>query len=72
MPSNSRSDAIESLADALSVVDDGLADLCQDLLLDALHGQQDAVKTERELQKARRAVAKAAHVLRGVSQPADD
>ena len=68
MKDGSRGSTVETLADTLSNVSESLADLCQDLLLDALHGGADSVRVEKEIQKARRAVAKAEQVLRGLNQ----
>ena len=72
MSSDARREAIENLSETLAGVSEALGDMCQDLLLDALHGATDSVRVEKEVQKARRAVAKAEQILRGLSRPTDD
>lgn len=72
MSSDARREAIENLSETLAGVSETLGDMCQDLLLDALQGSTDSVRVEKEIQKARRAVAKAEQVLRGLSRPTDD
>lgn len=61
-----------SMADALETINEELADACTDLLRDAMAGNPSAQKIEREVQKARRSVAKAEQVLRGINRSEDD
>jgi hypothetical protein len=68
----------EREAENLAAVDERLADAAIDLLSTALDAEPgsaaatDAVRIEREVQKARRAVAKAEAILRGLSSRRDD
>lgn len=67
----------EREADALADVAERLADASIDLLAAALRDGdgnvvKEAERIERELQKTRRAVAKAEGILRGISSRRDD
>ena len=65
-------DRLETLSSLLESCNEGLADICTDLLHDALNGDAAAQRIEREIQKARRSVAKAERVLREISSQRSD
>ena len=56
-------DRIESLKDELINASETMAELATSLLREAIEGEQEAVHLEKNLQKARRALAKAVQVL---------
>lgn len=66
----------EREAETLASISEQLADAAIDLLSDAVrHGgdeKSEAVRIERELQRARRSIAKAEEILRGITSARDD
>ena len=62
----SRDEALASVADEIDAIADRLADRALALLRDAVHGGgTDAAATERVVTRARRALERAAALLRG-------
>lgn len=61
------SENIRREAELLAGIEDRLADLTIDLLARGIEGDAAAVRLEREVQRARRSVAKAAEILRSVT-----
>lgn len=72
----STGEGFEREADAVAAIAERLADAALDLLSEAIHeddeGRAEAVRMERELQRARRSLTKAEGILRGVSSRQDD
>ena len=67
------SNRYDDLADRLSSLAEEIADLAIDSIRQALRsGATGRPAAERTLTQARRAVEKAAHLLRGVEEPEDD
>lgn len=61
------SENIRREAELLAGIEDRLADLTIDLLARGIEGDAAAVRLEREVQRARRSVAKAGEILRSVT-----
>ena len=62
----SRDETLASVADEIDAIADRLADRALALLRDAVHGEgTDAAATERVVTRARRALERAAALLRG-------
>jgi hypothetical protein len=66
-PKREMSENIRREAELLAGIEDRLADLTIDLLARGIEGDAAAVRLEREVQRARRSVAKAAEILRSVT-----
>jgi hypothetical protein len=66
-PKREMSENIRREAELLAGIEDRLADLTIDLLARGIEGDAAAVRLEREVQRARRSVAKAGEILRSVT-----
>lgn len=65
-------DRLRDEAERLSEAAERLADVAMELLSAGVNGDETSVAIEREVQRARRSVAKASEILRAVSdQPSD-
>lgn len=59
--------SFESEIGQLEAVSESLADAASELVSDAIDGETSALRQEREVEKARRAVEKAISTLKGIS-----
>ena len=59
-------------AEILSETAERLADVALDLLASGVKGDSEAVRLERDIQRARRSVVKASEILRSLGGQPDD
>lgn len=62
----------ESEADQLAAINEGLADTALAILSRAIKGDPRELTVEKDLQRARRAIAKAEAILRGITANRSD
>lgn len=65
-------ETLRSEADSLDEAAERLADLSIELLSRGVKGDQESVRVERELQRARRSIVKASQILRSISGESRD
>lgn len=62
----------DTVADQLAAINEALAEAALDILSRAVKGDNRDLKVEKDLQRARRAVAKAESIVRGITDERND